>query len=125
MLMLSLLHLIDNEIEVWEEDHVEEDVEDSTHFASRPSDSSFSLVMWLCLFLKLLQKKHYIPDTAIQLLLSCLTMVLKVLTRQVAKVSEYFPSSLHKLNQLTGSQNESFDVVCGKCYTVYEYKDLC
>ena len=58
MLMLSLLHLIDNEIEVWEEDHIKEDIEDSTHFASRPSDSSFSLVMWLCLFLKLLQKKH-------------------------------------------------------------------
>ena len=58
---------------VWEDKHVEDDIDDCTaHFidkTSQNSDSSNILTIWLCHFLARLQKKHYVPDAVIELLL--------------------------------------------------------
>ena len=121
----------EGEVEVWEEDGIEDDFQDPKDlelFDTVTSSSSFSLKLWFCTFLKILQKKFYLPDAAIQLLLTFLTIffgVLKRLAPQLSPITDNFPPSLHKLEKLVGDQKESFVryVVCGKCYEVYQYKD--
>ena len=51
-------------------------------------DSSFALVLWLCHFLGLLQKKNYLPDAAVQLLVLFLSVFLKVLGRLAPQLSK-------------------------------------
>lgn len=115
--------------EVWEEEGVEEDFMD-LDISSDGGDSSLSLklVLWLVYFLNLLQKKHYIPNSALSLLISFLALFFNVLCRispQVSGISKHFPSTLHQMQKLLGASNMSFTryVTCEKCYAVYKYSD--
>ena len=113
------------ELEVWEEDGIEDDIEDDCRmfdYSCRPTDSSFAIIVWTCHFVKLLQKKHYLSDTAIQLLIAFLAILFNVLSRfapQISKMAGYFPSTIYKLNQLVGEPNDFFvrDVEDAMLYT--------
>lgn len=91
-------------------------------------DSSLSLVLWLVYFLNLLQKKHFMPNAALSLLLSFLSLFFKVLGRlspQVSGIAQHFPSTVYQMHKLLGLPKESFTryVTCAKCYTVYKYSE--
>ena len=81
------------EVEVWEEDHSEKDlgsgIRVSDDCTTPVMDSSFALVLWLWGF----YRKNFLPNAAVQLLVSFLSIFLKVLGRlapQLSKISDYF-----------------------------------
>ena len=117
--------------EVWEEEGVEEDFAQETDLFDvncDSGDSSLSLVLWLVFFLNFLQRKHFMPNTALSLLLSFLSLFFNVLSRispQVSGISKHFPSTVYQMHKLLGEPKESFTryVTCEKCYAVYKYSD--
>ena len=84
--------------------------------------------MWFIHLLALLQKKHYIPDTAIEFILKLLTVFFAVLCRLypvISPVVDTFPGSLHRMRQLLKVDEGGFVryVTCPKCDEVYRYDD--
>ena len=63
---------------MWEEDDIEDDLEENVPVKSA-KESSSSLVLWVVHFIALLQRKHYIPDSAISLLLQFLSILFKIM----------------------------------------------
>ena len=121
----SDLNRIDDH-EVWEEDGVEDDLEEGGVPVVNTADgSSFSLVLWVVHFITLLRKKYYIPDSAICLLLQFLSVLFTILGRyssQFASVPKQFPGTLYQFNKFLGnvSQFKRY-VVCDKCSNVQNY----
>ncbi len=103
-----------SDVEVWEEEGVEEDIED--HMGKPDEtfldvDSSRSLVLWLVHFLALLHKKHCLPNVALALLLRFLSVFFAILARmspQLAGISQHFPFTLYQLQKLLGGSGEAF-----------------
>ena len=104
-------------------------IDDCTaHFIDETSqdlDPSNVLTIWLCHFLAQLQKKHYVPDAVIELLLCFLVgffSVIGKLSPQLSKISQSFPSTLYKMQQLVCPPT-SFAryIACDKCYKIYEH----
>ena len=86
------------------------------------------LLLWLVHFLALLQKKHFLPDAALALLLRFLSIFFTVLGRlspQLTGFSEQFPPTLYKFHKMLGTRKERFVryVTCEKCSMVYKYED--
>ena len=74
-----------------------------------------SQVVWLVFLIGCLQRKHYIPDSAISLLLQIIYIFLKVLSKlnpSISDVVKCFPSTLHKMHNLLGLKSISFTKVC-------------
>ena len=100
-------------MEVWEEssaDELEQD-DSSSALPSLPtfeSDTSHnrsanSLVQWMLGFLLTLQAKHYIPSTAIDVLLKFLYIFFTVLSRFspfLKLILKQFPKSVHSMYKL-------------------------
>ena len=87
-------------------------------------DPSNTLILWLCHFLARLQKRHYVPDVVVQLLLSFLSVFLRVvgqLLPQLSGLSDSFPPTLYKLQKIVCTPHPFVRYVsCEKCYTIYE-----
>ncbi len=83
--------------------------------------------MWLVGFLIQLQAKHFIPDSALNLLLRFLHTFFCVLGRFcgfVAAMATQFPSTLYRLKKtLTYAHQFTRFVVCPKCLKLYHYEE--
>ena len=87
-----------------------------------------SQVVWLVYLIVCLQRKHYIPDSAISFLLQIIYIFLKVLSKlnpSISDVVKCFPSTLHKMHNLLGLKSTSFTkyVTCPKCSEVYLFSE--
>ena len=99
-----------DDIEVWEKEGIEQDLE-STIYEESSKDSNVPLLLWFVHFLALLQKKHFLPDAALVMLLRFLSIFFKVLSQlspQLVTFSEQFPPSLYKFHQLLGTRKGAF-----------------
>ena len=124
---MGTLFVETDDTEVWEEEGIEQDLE-STIYEESSRDTNIPLLLWLVHFLALLQKKHFLPDAALVMLLRFLSIFFKVVSRlspQLITFSEQFPSSLYKFHKLLGTHKETFlrYVTCDKCSMVYKYDD--
>ena len=100
-----------DEVEVWE-DEFEELSNDISMFDedNTPQQSVPPLVVWLVSFSAVLQKKHYLPDAALIVLLQFLLIFFRVLAKispQLLELYQYFPRSLYQL-QILGTHKENF-----------------
>ena len=81
--------------------------------------------MWLVGFLIQLQAKHYVPDSALNLLLKFLYTFFCVLGRFsgfVAAMVTYFPSTIYRLKKtLPFAHPFTRFVVSPKCWNIYHY----
>ena len=91
--------------EVCEDDGIEEDL------ATLPEFEDYSttepLVIWTVYFLALLQKKHFLPDAALSLLLHFFSVFFKILgslSPQLKQFSNHFPPTLYKFHTLLGTR---------------------
>lgn len=87
-----------------------------------------SLVLWLIHLLALLQRKHYIPDSAIDFLPKLLSTFFSILCQfypEISPVVYSFPVTLYRMRQLLNIQEGSFIryVTCPECSEVYKYDD--
>ena len=99
---MGTLFVEPDDTEVWEEKGIEQDLE-STIYEESSRDTNIPLLLWLVHFLALLQKKHFLPDAALVMLLRFLSIFFKVVSRlspQLTTFSEQFPSSLYKFRKL-------------------------
>ena len=91
--------------------------------------STDPLLLWLVHFIALLQKRHFLPDAALVLLLRFFAIFINILSGispQLTSFSQQFPPSLYKFHKLLGArQEEAFVryVVCPICSMVYNYDD--
>lgn len=116
-----------DDIEVWEDEDVEDDIEDLT----APYENTVTphpLVMWFVSFFVLIQKIHYIPKAAMSAVVHFLFIFFNVLSRlcpQISDVFALFPSTVYRMDKLLGMNTETFTryVTCEKCYSVYTYTD--
>ena len=108
-----------NEIEVWEEE-----IEDFNEVCNQPV-VLHPLILYIIYFLALLQKKHYIPNVAISLLLKFLYTIFMILSKTAPNLAffQHFPKSIYQMHQSlnTGMQVFQRYVVCEKCSSIYEY----
>ena len=84
-------------------------------------------MMWIIGFLLKLQKRHYLSDSALEMLLKFLSMLFVVIGKFssfAAGISAIFPSSLYKVRKITPSQGQFTEfVVCSKCNCLYFHHD--
>ena len=91
--------------------------------------STDPLLLWLVHFIALLQKRHFLPDAALVLLLRFFAIFFNILSGispQLTSFSQQFPPGLYKFHKLLGArQEEAFVryVVCPICSMVYNYDD--
>ena len=120
------------EVEIWDEDDLEifDEDEATSSTASSARGRASALVIWLVYCIALIQKKHFLPDSAVSFLLLVLWTFLGILGRlhpQISKLTSSFPSTLHKMHLLLSinAHHEGFIrfVVCPKCNAVYHFKD--
>ena len=88
------------------------------------------LITWIIAFLAALQRKHLIPDVALEALLKFLSTFLKVLgafSVEVANIAKKFPSSFHRMLNYARIDKNDFTkfVVCPnpECCSLYKYVD--
>lgn len=101
---------------------------DQDRDTSPQSSSVHTLVIWLIHLLALLQKKHYIPDTAIDFLLKLFATFLSVMCRfypEISPIVNSFPGTLYRMRQILKIQEGSFIryVTCPECSEVYTYDE--
>ena len=83
-----------------------------------------SLTLWLVFLIASAQKKHYIPDLAIEVLLQIFYIFLRILSTlytPLTEVADTFPSSVRKMQLLLGLKSTEFVkyVTCPKCSEIY------
>ena len=86
---------------------------------------------WLYLFIALWRKKFNIADRAVELLVKCLALFVKVYSGEELnnsdrnKFSEKVPSSLYLLRKTLSYNQQGFRkyVVCMKCHSLYYYEN--
>ena len=110
------------------DDGIEEDL------ATLPEFEDFSttepLVIWIVYFLALLQKKHFLPNAALSLLLHFFSVFFKILgslSHQLKQFSNHFPHTLYKFHTLLGTRQATDFiryVVCPGCSMVYKCKNI-
>lgn len=114
---------------MWEEEGIEEDLElPENEGENSLTDSNITLLLWLVHFLALLQKKHFLSDAALALLLTFFSIFFKVLSQlspQFSTFSKQFPSTVYMFHKILGIRKENFIryVTCEKCSMVYKYED--
>ena len=86
------------------------------------------LVTWLLYLIALIQRKHYVPDAAVSLLLKVLSMFFILLGRlhpQLPEIAENFPTTIYSMQISLNIQKEVFTryVTCPKCNEVYPIAD--
>ena len=97
--------------------------QDMSSAADSPQGSNVHcIVLWIIHLLALLQKKNYIPDTAIDFLLLPL---FHVLCRFYPEISPIVSGTLYRMHQILKIQEGSFVryVTCPECSEVYKYDD--
>ena len=70
-----------------------------------------SQVVWLVYLIGCLQRKHYIPDSAVSFLLQIFYIFFKVLSKlnpSISDVVKCFPSTRYKMHNLLGLKSTSF-----------------
>ena len=85
-----------------------------------------TLVMWFTGFLLLLQARHYISDTAMNLILKFMHVFFRVLSRFssfLVPIASSMPSSTYLLRQTSHKINFKRYVVCPNCHRLYYYQD--
>ena len=103
-----------------------EDLELFSFMEQAPVDP---LLIWLLDFLALLQKKHFLPDAALNLLLHFLYIFFKVLYRlsphdQLARIVMIFLlQCINFINYYMHKTQFLKYVVCQRCSTVYKFED--
>ena len=115
-------------IEVWEDDV--EDLQNDISMFNEDSTLQHSvplLVLWLVYFLAMLQKKHYLPDATLLLLLVYVDFfqVLGRMSPQLSDFHQHFPCTLYQLHKILGTSKETFVryISCQKCSSVYKYNE--
>ena len=95
--------------------------------SSTETQSQKALVSWIVGFLIHLQAKHYVPYSALSMLLKFLYTLFCVLGRFsafIAGIVPLFPLTLYHLKKgLPFTHRFTRFVVCPKCWKIYEYKD--
>ena len=115
------------DIEVCDEEEVDFFAEGSIpHNVGQTKHSA--LVVWLVYLIAALQRKHYIPNIAVALLLKILSVVFSILSRmhpQLSDIKELLPTTMYSFRSFLDTKSCSFVryVVCVKCHTLYSYKD--
>ena len=113
--------------EVCEDNGIEEDLATLPEFEDGPTTEP--LVIWMVYFLALLQKKHFLPDAALSLLLRFFSIFFKIvgsLSPQLKQFSDHFPPTLYKFHKLLGTRKAADFiryVVCPGCSMVYKFED--
>ena len=80
-------------------------------------------------FLALLQKKHFLPDATVSLLLHFFSVFFKILgslSPQLKQFSNHFPPTLYKFRTLLGTRQAADFiryVVCPGCSMVCKFED--
>ena len=74
------------------------------------------------------QRKHYIPDSAIAIILQIFYIFLQILSRaapSLTEVANSFPSFLLRMQLFLGLNSSTFTkyVVCPKCSSVFTYAE--
>ena len=87
-----------------------------------------TLVTWLVYLIATLQRKHYISNTAIAVLLKILSLVFVVLSRmypQLSDIPNLLPTTMYSLRGFLKTETGSFKryVSCPNCHEVHNYKD--
>ena len=82
--------------------------------------------MWLVNLIAHIQRKHYVLDTAVSLLLKVLSVFFFVLGRlhpELLDIAKAFPTTVYSLQKLLGVQKDMFVryVTCPNCNTIYQY----
>ena len=112
--------------ELWEKGDELEIFEDSVEPPpSLPQDetnSTNAIVMWVVGVLLLLQAKHYVPDSAINILLRFLRVLFQVLG--INSLARFIPSSSYSIGKSLGHSTYFIKyVVCPKCHRLYRYSE--
>ena len=113
---------MENEAEVWEEEinDFNETVEPNNQLGIL-----HPLIYWMIHLIALLQKKHYIPNVAVSMLLQFLHAFFMILSRTGSKLEflEKFPKSVYQMQKHLNRNSQIFKryVVCEKCSSIYEY----
>ena len=108
----------DEATEVCEDAEIEEGLATIPEFGDCPTTEP--LLIWMVYFLALLQKKHFLPDAALCLLLRFFSIFFKnlgSLSPQLKQFSDNFPPTLYKFHKLLGRRQADFIryVVCPGC----------
>ena len=97
---------------------------------TQKNSKAMSIVWLISHFLLELQRKHFLPDSVLSLLLSFFSITFHIIgisSTFVKEIALLFPPSLHCLHKLLGYQKDEFMkyVVCAnpKCSAVYKYDD--
>ena len=112
------------EIEVWESEDDLDCFEVSGEHDTNSQSRAYVLTVWFINLLALLQRKHFIPDAAISLLLKLLLIFLTLLSQlypNVSEIVEVFPKSFYQMQIFLGINQTSFIhyVCCQKCSRIY------
>lgn len=115
---------------MWEFD---DDDDDLSSFQADEIDQgsgsgAYILTVWFINLLALLQRKHYIPDGAIGLLLKLLWIFINLLSKLYPDLSEIvqtFPSSFYQMQRFLRVKMANFVryTSCSHCHKIYRYDD--
>lgn len=117
---------------MWEDLDDELDIDlfndEATSASTASSTPHSSLIMWLVFLIAQIQKKHFIPNAAVSLILKLLSVVFFILGKlhpELADISIMFPATLHSMNKLLDVKTHSFKkyVSCPVCHTLYTYDE--
>ena len=120
------------EVEVWDDLENEHDLdmfneEDTSNSNLHPTPHS-TLVLWLVYLIAQLQKKHYVPNSAVSVLLKVLSIVFVILSKihpDLSDISELFPTTIYSMQKLLNLKAHTFlkYVSCPDCHALYRYAD--
>ena len=115
------------ETEVWEFDDGDDDLSifQADEIDQGSGSRAYILTVWFINLLVLLQRKHYIPDGAIGLLLKLLWIFINLLSKLYPDLSEIiqtFPSSFYQMQRFKW-QTLYDNTSCSHCHKIYQYDD--
>ena len=117
------IEMLEDAVTNEEEIEVLEDDLEAIWGESAQSNSNH-LTLWLVFLIACLQRKHYIPDVAIEALLQIFYIFLRILSKlytPLSEVADSFPSSVRKMQIFLGLKSAEFIkyVTCPKCSEIY------
>ena len=120
------LYFYAEETEVWE-DLGEDDewfLQEGCATTRETTTTTGALVVWLVNLIAHIQRKHYIPDAAVSLLLKVLSIFFIILGRfhpELLDIAKTFPTTIYALQKLLGVQKDIFVryVTCPNCSAIY------
>lgn len=89
---------------------------------------AYALIVWFVNLLALLQRKHYIPDGAINLLLKLLWIFINLLSKlypDLSEIVQIFPSSFYQMQRFLRVKMANFVryTSCPHCHKIYQYDE--